>query len=665
MKLKFNSINEYQKYFSELIELERKEEILTFKEEIKKMSPKEREEKGRALLGMKATKKERGLGGRYIVKFKKIKDKFFLAKTEISVGDVVVLSQKNPLSKEVFLGTVVKKTNFSISIAFDKEPPDFILKKKVRIDLYVNDVTFQRMLSALFRLKKIKTKKQKELRKIILGQSFPKFLPEREITFENKNLNYSQKKATKRALSAQNIFLIHGPPGTGKTTTLVEIIEQLAKEKNKILVSAESNVAVDNILEALIKRGKDVIRIGHPARISVTLRKYCLDYLVQNLKEYKQIEKLRKQIEKIKENQKDFLFPSKKQKRGLSDREIKKLAKKGKTKRKILKENIKSMAQWLEFQEVIDYLRQRIKILEKTAINKILKKAQIICTTNSTAGSELLENERFDVAVIDEATQTLEPCCLIPILLSKKVIMAGDHKQLPPTVLSPLAKKKGLEFSLFERMIILYGDKIKEMLNIQYRMADKIMEFPAQKFYQGKLKSADFVANQKMEKIETQNPFFNEILDPEKNIVFLDTRGKFKEKTKGESKSKENLGEAKIIKELVEILLKNISPQKIGIISPYEAQIDLLKGLLNVENLEIKTVDGFQGREKGIIFLSLVRSNEKGELGFLEDLRRLNVSLTRAKKKLIIVGDSQTLSKNKIYKDLIDYIKEKEGYFLI
>ena len=662
-KIKFDSFNQYQKHFLALLDLEKREEIELFKREVRELSGKEREKRGRALLKMKTKEKKSGLGGRYIIKFGK-SDNQILPENEISVGEVVVLSLKNPLFPPHIKGVVTEKTKFSISIAFEKEPPSFLLKKKVRIDLFFNNITFQRMVSAIKNFKKVKTQKQKELKRIILGEGKPKFKKIENIEFENKNLNPNQKEAVKRALSAENVFLIHGPPGTGKTTTLVEIIEQLVKEKKRVLVTAESNVAVDNILENLTKRGKKTVRIGHPARVIETLRKYSLDILLQDTKEYQQIQEIRKKIDKTREKQKTLIFPSQRNKRGLSDQKIKRLAKKGKTKRGILKEKIKSMAEWLELNEEINYLIKRMKILERNAIRKILEKNQIICATNSTAGSEILENQSFDVAVIDEATQTLEPCCLIPILKAKKVIMAGDHQQLPPTILNQKAKENGLEITLFERLINLYGEKIKEMLEIQYRMATEIMKFPAEKFYHGKLKAERSVGKQQIEKINGGDILMNKICEPQKHIVFVDTNKKFFEKEDLKTKSKENKGEGEIVKKIVEYLLQKIAPQKIGIISPYIAQINLLKKLINIEALEIKTVDGFQGREKDVILVSLVRANEKKEIGFLKDLRRLNVSITRSRKKLILIGDKETLSQNSLYRELIDYIREQKGYII-
>jgi len=414
----------------------------------------------------------------------------------------------------------------------------------------------------------------------------------------------------------------------------------------------------------LIKYNVKVIRIGNPVRIIPSLLKCSLDYIVKNSDVYEKVEKIWDEIEKLRAQQENFLKPIPQYRRGLSDEEIIKLAKLKKGTRGISAKLMKKMADWLLIQFRVNDLFQKARKVEEEIIRKVLKNTDVICATNSTAGAEILENEKFDLVCIDEATQAIEPSCIIPIVKGEKIIMAGDHKQLPPTVISK--KAKALEFTLFERFLKLYGEEIKILLRLQYRMHEKIMDFSNRYFYDKALISHPSVAyhtiadfNLKFDKLSQIGPQLEKVCNPENVCVFIDTQGKCPEKRKGNSTSWQNPGEVKLIKKILNALMQTgLKAKDIGIITPYDDQVDLLKSYIKLKDLEIKTVDGFQGREKEVVIISFVRSNQKGEIGFLEDVRRLNVSLTRAKRKLIIVGDSLTLSKNKFYKLLIKYFKE-------
>jgi predicted DNA helicase len=317
------------------------------------------------------------------------------------------------------------------------------------------------------------------------------------------------------------------------------------------------------------------------------------------------------------------------------------------------------MAKWLEIQNRIRNLIEERKKIENQIVDGILSKTPVVLATNSTSGSEFLEGKTFPILVLDEASQATEPSALIPLIKVNKVIMAGDHKQLPPMVLHPDAKD--LSYTMFERFMELYPEA-SYMLRIQYRMNEIIKEFPSGEFYNGALISHESVKNIKLSDI-VQKKSENPALD-DTPIVFIDTLGKFAEKTRRGSFSKYNPEEGKLVKELVEELKEmGIQPEDIGVITPYKDHEDYLKQL--IPDVEVKTVDGFQGREKEVIIISLVRSNPQQEIGFLEDLRRLNVALTRAKRKLIIVGDAKTLSQNEVYRKLIHYIKERGKYLTV
>ena len=649
----FKDRKEYSEHFKKLIELEREAEKEFHIREIQLLTGKERERRGRAILGLKASYKGEIVGGYKVYRFGRPD---MPENHQIKVGDVVLVSRTNPL-KEGVEGTVYEKGKRYLDIAFSDPPPD-LTRGYWRVDLFVNDITFKRMNAALTKFEEGKSEYPEE---VILGKGKNTLkVKEEEIKPFNENLNEYQIEAVKRAIGSEPLFLIHGPPGTGKTTTLVEVIEQLVKNKKlQVLATADSNTAVDNLMERLIKRGLEVVRLGHPARVSKELIEHTLDYKVQHHPDYEKIKEIEKKIDELKERQADHLKPTPQWRRGLSDKQIMELARQNKKTRGIKLSKLKSMAKWLELQEEIKKLIEERKKIENQIVDKILSTSQVVLATNSTSGNEFLENRTFPVLVLDEAGQAVEPSALIPLIKAKKVIMAGDHKQLPPTVLHPEAKN--LSYTMFERFMELYPEA-SYMLRIQYRMNDLIKEFSSNEFYNGGLISHESVKNIKLSEI-TSKKSKNPALD-DTPIVFIDTEGKFLEKTKHGSFSKYNPEEAKLVKKLVEELKEIGVPAKdIGVITPYKDHEDYLKELL--PDVEVKTVDGFQGREKEVIIISLVRSNPDEEIGFLEDLRRLNVALTRAKRKLILVGDAKTLSSHKVYRKLIDYIKEKGKYLTL
>ncbi|MFP4115933.1 MAG: IGHMBP2 family helicase, partial [Candidatus Aenigmatarchaeota archaeon] len=642
--------------YSELVEMEREEEMERHKSEIENLSPEERQDKGRALLNVKGKDEGQGLGGDHIVKFSR---KSELPEHEISVGDLVMVSKNEPLNPDNPTGTVVEKTRYSVSVAFPGNPPGFVFDKNLRVDLYVNDITFQRMLEAMNSFSVV-TGDKMYLREIFLGKQDPRFGDVENVEIKNDELDGSQREAVKESLEAEDLFLIHGPPGTGKTTALIEAIQQHVERGCKVLATADSNVAVDNLVDFLNQRGVYAVRVGHPARVTETLREHTLDFMVEKMDKYKESQELWAKVEELGEEQDEYTFPSGKWRRGMDNKKIKKLAEKEKGMRGVPPRKIKEMAKWIKLQEGKDELAKKAKRLEQEAVDEIMDGVDVVCTTNSTAGSDMMEDRDFDVVIIDEATQATEPSCLIPMNHANKVVMAGDHKQLPPTILNQEAKEQGLEETLFERMIEVHGDGIKKMLETQYRMNTDIMNFPSQEFYDGELKAAEGVAGHKLQVSgEPSDELMGKVLNPENIVVFLDSRGEWPERSREGSTSKENRKEAEMVEKVVrECIDRGVPPEEIGVISPYDDQVDLLNSKMDAEGLEIKTVDGFQGREKEVIVLSFVRSNENGEIGFLKDLRRLNVSITRARKKLIMVGDSETLEEHPTYKRLLNYVEE-------
>jgi len=633
-----------------LIEMERKAEIEAMRAEMKRLSGREREKVGRAVLGLNGKVIGEELGY-FLVRYGRERE----IKTEISVGDLVVISKRDPLKSDL-VGTVVEKGKRFITVALETVP-EWALKG-VRLDLYANDITFKRWLENLENLRE----SGKKALEFYLGLRKPE--EGREIDFKpfDKSLNASQRRAIARALGSPDFFLIHGPFGTGKTRTLVELIRQEVARESRVLATAESNVAVDNLVERLVDSGLKVVRIGHPSRVSKKLHETTLAYLMTQHELYGELRELRVIGENLKEKRDTFTKPAPKYRRGLTDRQILRLAEKGMGTRGVSARLIREMAQWLKINERVQKTFDDARKLEERIAKEIIREADVVLTTNSSAGLEVVDYGSYDVAIIDEATQATIPSVLIPINRARRFVLAGDHRQLPPTILSEKAKE--LSKTLFEGLIERYPWK-SEMLTVQYRMNERLMEFPSREFYEGRIKADESVKHITLADLGVKSPEgpWAEVLKPENVLVFIDTsrrEDRFERQRYGSESRDENPLEARLVKGTVEGLLRiGVKPEWIGVISPYDDQRDLISSLLP-EGIEVKTVDGYQGREKEAIVLSFVRSNRKGELGFLRDLRRLNVSLTRAKRKLILIGDSSTLSSHQTYRRLIDFVGERE-----
>ena len=624
-----------------LINYERDAEIDLMTREISTMSGQKREELGRAINKVKGKSLGKELGMQ-IVQFGRSET----IDTEISVGDMVLVSTDNPLRSDL-TGTVTEKGARFIKVAFDKRVPKWAIKKKTRLDLYANDITFRRMEDNLKHL----SLKGKNALEYILNERDPKKNRDTPyISYIDENLNESQKSAIENSLSCENFFLIHGPFGTGKTRTLVELISQETRQGHKVLATAESNAAVDNILERLMDNKKlNLTRLGHPQRVSKHNITQTLAYKVENHKLNKKIKKIHKKIDNMIEKRKVHTKPTPQYRRGLGDYDILNFASKGKGTRGVSADKIKSMAKWIEINQEIDEAHDEIKRIENRMIKDIIDSSDVILATNSSAALESIARVKFDVAIIDEASQATIPSVLIPIAKAHRFILAGDHKQLPPTIISDRAGE--LEKTLFEELIRKYPHK-SQLLNVQYRMNNLLMKFPNQEFYNNGLKSDASVDDINI----------NDILDStqkEEALLFIDTSNVDIE---GEthlkdSKSIVNHIEAEISSNIVNDYLNiGVEEEDIGIISPYADQVKVIQDMTPVE---VKTVDGFQGREKEIIIISTVRSNDNGNIGFLKDLRRLNVAITRAKRKLIIIGNKNTLKTNPTYDRLIKFCEEK------
>ena len=634
-------MKKYIKNLIRLINYERDAEIDLMTREISTMSGQKREELGRAINKVKGKSLGKELGMQ-IVQFGRSE----VIDTEISVGDMVLISTDNPLRSDL-TGTVTEKGARFIKVAFEKRVPKWAIKKKVRIDLYANDITFRRMEDNLNHL----SLKGKNALEYILNERNPK--KNRDvpyISYIDENLNDSQKKAIENALSCENFFLIHGPFGTGKTRTLVELISQETRQGHKVLATAESNAAVDNILERLMKNRKlTLTRLGHPQRVSKHNITQTLAYKVENHKLNRKIKKIHKKIDSLIEKRKVHTKPTPQYRRGYGDYDILHMASKGKGGRGISSDKMKSMAKWIEINQEIDEAHDEIKRIENRMIKDIVDSSDVILATNSSSALESIARVKFDVAIIDEASQATIPSVLIPIAKAHRFILAGDHKQLPPTIISDRAGD--LSKTLFEELIRMYPFK-SQLLNIQYRMNRLLMKFPNEEFYNNGLKSDSSVDSINVKDILDSG-------NDEEALLFIDTSDvdDNHERHLKDSKSIVNEIEAEIAVRIAnDYLSDGVNEDAIGIISPYADQVKMIQDMTPVE---VKTVDGFQGREKEIIIISTVRSNEHGNIGFLSDLRRLNVAITRAKRKLIIIGNKDTLIHNPTYARLIEFVENE------
>ena len=668
--------SEYADRFERLVELERREEMSRHEREIRELSGRERERRGRALLGMRGRDRGEGLGG-HMVKFLKEERGRSLPETELAVGDLVMVSKRDPTRDDNPTGTVARHTNYSVTVVFDGRPADFVLGDGLRLDLYVNDITFQRMKEAVSTLASADGRLE-EMRDLVTGASDPEAGEPAEIDeWRNADLDESQRQAVRRAVGAERVHLIHGPPGTGKTTTAVEVIRQHVDRGDSVLATAASNVAVDNMLEFLARQGVPCVRVGHPARVTPLLRGLTLDRVIEEHPDHARYEELREQAFGLKDRQEDLTHPSGRHRRGMSDDRIRSLAEEGRGARGVSPETIREMARWLTLRERMDELFDEAERHREKAVREVLDAADVVLTTNSTAGSEVMRDSRFDVLVLDEATQATEPSCLIPMIRAEKVVMAGDHRQLPPTVLSREAEQEGLGRTLFEKWADRHGDRIVDLLTVQYRMHRRIMEFSGERFYGGRLEPAEEVAGHTLRDLapEDDGDFVQRvadeplrpILDPGEPVVFVSTAAaEAAESSRRGSTSTENVREAEFVVRAARALLEaGLEPEQVAVVAPYADQEKRIRRALEPDALEVKTVDGFQGREKEAVLVSLTRSNPDDEIGFLADRRRLNVALTRARRKLVVVGDDATVTADPVFRDFVEHVRDRGRYALL
>lgn len=495
------------------------------------------------------------------------------------------------------------------------------------VQLFFDETSYRMMFDALERVINAKGTRLAYLRDLFYGRQRAEVF-----TFDAMRfpwLNTSQERAMNDVLRAKDVRVLHGPPGTGKTTTLVEAINETLMRETQVLVCAQSNTAVDWISEKLVDCGIPVLRIGNPTRVNDKMLSFTYEHRFADHPDYPKLWQVRRDMREMRRRRREKAE---------------------------------------HFHQKLDRLKELAVELEVRITGDIFGQVRVIASTLVGAGNKLLDGKRFGTVFIDEAAQALEAACWIPIRRASRVILAGDHCQLPPTVKSLQALKGGLGKTLMER-IVENKPECVSLLQVQYRMNDEIMQFSSDFFYHGQMKSAPEVAHRLIHEGDAPILWF----DTSTIELGEDEQNDFKEKFVGETFGRINKGEANLTLSLLQIYFQRVGKQRIlndridvGIISPYRAQVQYLKRLIKKRAffkpfrhlISVNTVDGFQGQERDVILISLVRANDMGQIGFLRDLRRMNVAITRARMKLFILGDVPTMTRHPFYRGLYDYIQE-------
>ena len=528
------------------------------------------------------------------------------------------------LSYYTFLGTVsyADEARMVVVMPGGNAVMELQQAENLGVQLYFDETSYQTMFEALADVIKAKGTRLAELKDIILGTSKPGFRQLYPIGFPW--LNPTQETAVNKVLCTKDVAVVHGPPGTGKTTTMVEAIYETLHREPQVLVCAQSNMAVDWISEKLVDRGVNVLRIGNPSRVNDKMLSFTYERRFEGHPSYPELWSIRKELRQLQGRRH----------RGSRDE----------------RDGVRSR---------ISRLKDRAVALEVQINADLFDSAHVIASTLVSSNHRLLGGMHFGTLFIDEAAQALEAACWIAIRKADRVILAGDHCQLPPTIKCFDAARGGLEQTMMETIVVNKPETVS-LLKVQYRMNEDIMKFSSEWFYNGELEAAPEVRHRS-------------ILDLDTPISWIDTSAMdFKEQFVGETFGRINKDEANLLLQELQAYISKIGGERIlderidfGIISPYKAQVQYLRGKIKGSEalhpyrhlFTVNTVDGFQGQERDVIFISLVRANEEGQIGFLRDLRRMNVAITRARMKLVILGDASTLGKHPFYHKLIESIK--------
>lgn len=634
------SSQEHLVHIRRLLEIEKSEDLRQYNQKMRHTSLLEKRQEGICWHPVAFREQYFGIGGRVSILLHRTTD--LGASHSFQTGNVVTVfsSQEEQMTHQLN-GVISKLSKNEMTVALNVEQvPQWLFEDTIGVFLAFDETTYREMFHALERVQEAKTNRLAELRELLIGKARPQFIPTPEGQLKPAPLlNPTQQKALQHVLEAQDIALIHGPPGTGKTTTLVAAIAQTLKKEEQVMVCAPSNTAVDVVVGKLAAAGIRVTRLGHPARVEQHLEELTLDAQFAQSPDYKAYKQLIRQSNQMRQEAQKF-------KRNFGHRQ--------------------RAARKHQFAEA-RALRDEADKLEEYIIFQLLNTAQVIACTLTGAGNRYLRNRFFQTVFIDEAAQALEPAAWIPLQRAQRLVMAGDHQQLPPTIKSLEAAREGLEETLFEQMIRQQPETAR-MLKVQYRMHEQIMQFSSQEFYQGEL-------------VTDSGNRLQVLLPDEPPFTFWDTAGAdMEEVLDQETLSRYNPEEGRFLIQQLMHLFEQLGKARlsgdellalrVGVIVPYNAQRRWIRDALHEnetlqgyqDQILVRTVDGFQGQECDAVYISLVRSNKKGEIGFLSNFRRLNVALTRAKKKLVVIGDSATLGQHAFFQRFLDYAEKQKAY---
>ncbi|WP_291912230.1 AAA domain-containing protein [Chitinophaga sp. CB10] len=625
---------DYFKKLQELLKTEREEDRKSYQALTESTSVQDRRAGGLAWYPIAIRGSEMGRGDYLTVEVERTTHHDIPHQLRSGVSAVLFSNHDRTRHQEEGVISWVGENRLKITLRTD-ELPDWADDGKLGIDLLFDDNSYDEMQAALRQAGALaEDNKSGRLVRVLTGQAAPNFRTD-VAPVHIPSLNHSQNEAVNKILQACDVAVVHGPPGTGKTTTLVQAIKALLQqEKQQILVVAPSNAAVDLLSEKLAEQGLNVLRVGNPARVSDRLLSLTLDRKMQGHNSLKEVSRLRKQANEFRnmahKYKRNFGKAEREQRKALFDEA-----------RKIIKE---------------------VENIEQYVIEDVVAKAQVITATPVGSNHYTVKNLKYRTVIIDEAGQALEPACWIPILKGEKVILAGDHCQLPPTIKSNEAAAAGLATTLLEKVVALYPEAVV-LLEEQYRMHATIMGYSSNVFYNDRLRAHASVAA-------------HLLYDNDTPLAFIDTAGcGFDEQSDGTSTT--NPEEAAFLFRHLEIMANALAPHytpenfpTVAIISPYRQQIEVLKEQLAhypalqpyKDRISINTIDSFQGQERDMVYISMTRSNTENKIGFLSDIRRMNVAMTRARKKLVIIGDSATLSQLPFYADFIRYAEEQNSY---
>ena len=636
-------VDDYFQRLARLLDLEgeaeKQEELRAVQRRLGQAAlPASAEASGTSLGNLVIREQDVGLGGSILLTLGKRNQNLPLPWTRLGTGSPVILSEEgadSPGDRAAgWRGVVSRLQKDTLQIAFVGWSENGLIEASghptFRVDRSSDEISRQRQLQSLQKAGSAAYTRLAALRDVLLGLQEPTFLPVDPAPLLDKNLNQAQQEAVRFALSAEDLAIIHGPPGTGKTTTLVELIRQITRRGQSVLAVAPSNLAVDNLLERLLEAGENAIRLGHPARVLPELRAHTLDGLVENHPDMRLARKITREAYALRAQAARYT--------------------------RARPEPGARQALRLEARQMLADARK----IEDQLVELLVRTAPIVCATTTGLDGRLLGGRFFDWCVLDEASQGTEPGAWIPLQYANRLVLAGDPFQLPPTILSAQAIAGGLQVSLMERLMVQLGPTAARRLAVQYRMNQEIMAFSSAEFYSGSLVASPSVEQHLLQ--DLPGVAVNELTGTP--VLFIDTAGaSYDEAVEPDGDSRYNPMEAELVlRKVQELLDAGLSPTQMAVISPYSAQVRLLRERLRQPEIEIDSVDGFQGREKEAVLISLVRSNPDGEIGFLEDVRRTNVALTRARRKLVVVGDSATITVHPFYQRMVAYFDAIRAY---